>query len=449
MLIRFILENFSSFASQNEFSLIAGRQRIHPEHIVPVPNNDFRILRTGVLYGANASGKSNLVRAMAFAQQLVVLGTQVNDRIPVRQFLLDKKLKNGISLLQFTFLCNEKCFTFGFKVTTRQIQEEWLYEVVNGNEKLIFERFTDEEGNAKLKFNTELTAAADDKSFFELIARGTRANQLFLTEAVQRNVKQFTPVWEWFSKQLTIIFPGTRPKGIEFTIRDQQEIAPVFMNLLRAFDTGIVAIDSQEFLLDDNNNDLPDEVREDLERMIPDEKTNAYINFSGKLHYAVRRNDQGSLVALKLQAQHKMRDSDDKIRFDFSEESDGTQRIVDLLPAMTSLLSSNKVVIVDEIDRSLHPYVTYALFDLFLRESKQTGSQLIATTHAENLLTFKLLRKDEIWFVDKNIEGESRLFSLEEFNPRYDKDIMNSYMNGRFGAVPSIVRIKNPFTDVE
>lgn len=444
MLIRFIVENFSSFSSQAELSMVAGRQEIHPLHLIQSPGSDFKLLRTGVIYGANASGKSNLIKAMAFAKNLIIGGTAPMARIPVRPFLLDASKRTEPSVFQFSFCHNNDCYTYGFKLTSEKIVEEWLSQIVNGKDYLLFNRNTDSEGNAGITFAKQIISTADDKNFLTLIARGTRPNQLFLTESVQRNVKQFQPVWEWFARRLTIIFPDTHAVGIEFAIKEKNKIGPIFMGLLKMFDTGIVDLDAHELIVDSALPDMPPAMKNDLESDIKDNHTGVFITGPNNVRYAIRRNEKGELTALKLQARHPVRGSNEQISFDFSEESDGTQRIVDLLPALTSLLNEDKVIVIDEIDRSLHPHVTYALFQFFLNAGIQIKSQLIAATHAENLLTFKLLRKDEIWMIEKNKDGESRLYSLEEFKPRYDKDIMSGYMNGRFGAIPSIFMAQNP-----
>jgi AAA15 family ATPase/GTPase len=444
MLIRFIVENFSSFCSQAELSMVAGRQEIHPLHLIQSPENGFKLLRTGVIYGANASGKSNLIKAMAFAKGFIVHGTAPMARIPVRPFLLDAAKRTEPSVFQFSFCHNNGCYTYGFKVTAEKVIEEWLSQIVNEKENILFNRTTDAEGNANIKFAKQLISTADDRNFLSLIARGTRPNQLFLTESVQRNVKQFQPVWEWFTRRLIIVFPEMHALGLEFAFRQRSKIVPLFMNLLRMFDTGILDLDTQEMSIDSALPDIPEKTKSDLEASIPSDNHGVLIAGPSNIRYAVRRNEKGELVAIKLQARHPVRGSNEYISFDFTEESDGTQRLLDLIPVMTSLLSDDNVVIVDEIDRSLHPHVTYALFNYYLNSGTPRKSQLIATTHAENLLTFKLLRKDEIWMIEKNKDGESRLYSLEEFKPRYDKDIMSGYMNGRFGAVPSIFMSQTP-----
>jgi len=444
MLIRFIVENYSSFCSQAELSMVAGRQEIHQNHLVETQGNSLKLLRTGVIYGANASGKSNLIKAMSFAKNLIVNGTTPLGRIPVRPFLLDVSKRSEPSIFQFSFCHNNSCYTYGFKLTAEKILEEWLSEIVREKENMLFERTADSEGNAVMTFAKSLIVNAEDKNFLNLIARGTRSNQLFLTESIQRNVKNFMHVWEWFAQRLLIIFPDSHAVGIEFAFKDKNNIAPAFMNLLRTFDTGILGIDTNELPFDRSFGDVPPILKNDLESTIKDKTSGILIAMPNNKRYAVRRNEKGELMALKLQARHSVRGSNEQVSFDFSEESEGTQRLVDLLPALVSLLSGDKVIVVDEIDRSLHPNVIYALFDLFLREGVKFNSQLIATTHAENLYTFKLLRKDEIWMIEKNKDGESRLYSLEEFKPRYDKDIMSGYMNGRFGGIPSIYRGQKP-----
>lgn len=443
MLIRFIVENFSSFGGQAELSMVAGRQRIHQEHLTEISDNGFKLLRTATIYGANASGKSNLVKAMLFAKNFIVRGTSAMDRIQISPFLLDTALKNAPSIFQFSYCHKGKCYTYGFKVDSERVIEEWLMKLVNQKETALFERTTDIEGIARVNFASPIVSDPEEKNFLNLLARGTRPNQLFLTEAVLRNFKPFLDPWEWFAKRLLIILPDTTAMGLEFRFKNNSQIAPVFMELLRTFDTGILGIDTDEEPLDTLTG-IPVDERNKLESLVQGKHTKLLVRTPEGTHYALSRKESGETVALKLRTRHKMRDSGNTVVFDFSKESDGTQRIIDLLPAITGLLSEDKVIIIDEIDRSLHPHVAYALFDLFLQEGAQCHSQLIATTHSENLLTFKLLRKDEIWFINKNKDGESSLYSLEEFKPRYDKDILAGYMKGRFGGIPAIVKVTNP-----
>ena len=148
------------------------------------------------------------------------------------------------------------------------------------------------------------------------------------------------------------------------------------------------------------------------------------------------------MIALKLISKHKLKNSDEEIDFQIHEESDGTQRILDLLPALVSLINHDRIFVIDELDRSLHPLLIKEFTELFLEHSQKQKSQLIVTTHDATLLDLKTLRKDEIWFIEKNQSGESQLYSLEEFRIRYDKNIKKDYLKGRYGAIPIFMDLK-------
>ncbi len=149
-------------------------------------------------------------------------------------------------------------------------------------------------------------------------------------------------------------------------------------------------------------------------------------------------NRQNQLELFKLMTGHKIKDRPDEAFLDITAESDGTRRLIDLLPALHLLLRSGGVCIIDEFDRSLHPIISFKIIELFLNNQTGLDSQLIVTTHESGLLNLNLLRRDEIWFVEKNKDGASSLYSLEEFVPRYDSDVGKGYLHGRFGAIPVV-----------
>lgn len=138
-------------------------------------------------------------------------------------------------------------------------------------------------------------------------------------------------------------------------------------------------------------------------------------------------------------------DSDDgeEVLFDINEESDGTQRLLDIAPGLLDIFSTEKTYIIDELDRSLHADITTSIFKAFLNNTSDIHSQLIVTTHETNLLDLELIRRDEIWFVQKNKQGESSLYSLEEYQPRFDKDVRRGYLAGRFGGIPMLPNFDN------
>ena len=440
MLIRFITENFLSFNEMTILSLVSGKQRIHPNHKINIgtTSNTFNILRSAVVYGANASGKSNLIKSIHFARTLIIKGTQAKSNIGLTRFKLrDSNLKKA-SLFQFEIYCDHSMYNYGFKTTTESIEEEWLYEISkNGNMIPIFERIKDSY-TFHLKFKNK-----EEKQIFNFVSKGTRKNQLFLTESIDRNIPNFNSIFEWF-QNLTIITPDMSFAGLEARLHEgQAELADFIMDGLKRFDTGIQKLFLQVVEAIPSIIGLPIDLLEDIKN---DQKLSAgsyfYVHDSKNDDRIVLHKDvNNELKALKLKTIHKNIETGKEHIFDISDESDGTRRILDLLPALLNLSTKNQVYLIDELDRSLHPKLSKDFLTQFYKFAEGSNSQLIITTHETTLMDFELLRKDEIWFVEKNVNGESKLYSLEEFQPRYDKDIRRGYLLGRFGALPCLKSI--------
>jgi len=443
MLIRFFLENFLSFNEQIELSMIPGKSRLHPHHVIrDTRRKGIDILKSAVLYGANASGKSNLVEALAFARKLIVKGTNAKDEIQTKNFKLDKKNYRIPSKFQFDIKSNKKMFSYGFSVDRYQIHKEWLYEISKFKEKLLFERSRINNNKVNVKVGNITYSGKKEKDFLEYVALGTRPNQLFLTESIQRNVKHFMDIYDWFDKKLTIIFPSSVAKGIEFHFDSKSNEANVFLKFLRHFDTGISSLKTEKYNLDKDKTEIPESVVNDIRKNLKGKNERIFLSSNRNDRYTIYRDKDGQLIALKLISKHKLKNSDEEIDFQIYEESDGTQRILDLLPALVSLINYDRIFVIDELDRSLHPLLIKEFIELFLEHSQKQKSQLIVTTHDSTLLDLKTLRKDEIWFIEKNQSGESQLYSLEEFRIRYDKNIKKDYLKGRYGAIPIFMDLK-------
>lgn len=438
MLVRFVTENFLSFNDEVEFSMIAGKGRTLNKHIIKANGrNDIKLLRAGVIYGANASGKSNIIKAMAFAKNLIVNGTKPNKSIPVNPFRLDKESLNKPSKFQFDIKHNGCIYSYGFTLNSNKIISEWLYEIDKVKEKLIFERETLENNEVKIKFGNIKT---EDSQFLDFVARGTRKNQLFLTESADRNiknVKEFTNVYEWFYEVVNFIFPDSKYAHLVHQIKTDGTIS----DFLSLFDTGIIKLEPIEVDINKIVNDFPEEFKSKFLDILPEIKndTKGILNTDNVI-YGYSKNENGNLNMFKLMAKHKSKDPSNEVLFELNEESDGTQRLMDIIPILISMTLTSQVFIIDELDRSLHPLLISKFLDLYfkMKEINERNNQIIFTTHSSNLLDLDLLRKDEIWFIEKNNFGESSVYSLEEYNPRYDKDIRRGYLSGRFGAIPII-----------
>lgn len=440
MLIRFSVENFLSFKDEVEFSMIAGKTRSHPHHVIRsgkkgLPN----ALKAGVIYGANASGKSNLIKAMRFAQRLIVRGTKRRRAINITPFKFHSAYASKPSKFEFEFSCQTRFYNYGFLLDSDRIHEEWLYEMTPSTEKMIFERKTSPDGETSVEFANLKFETAKDREFLEFVARGTRSNQLFLTESLDRDVAYFEEVYNWFDNALVIVFPDTRRAELEIELTDH-EFKDALQETLQIFDTGISGIEMSDSDFEEDPR-IPEEIKRSISEMLSANKTeDAHVTFRGieGESYLLFLNEANELRALKLMTAHRLEDDDSFVLLEVGEESDGTQRLLHLIPVLMELLNSEKVFIIDELDRSLHPHISQQFIALFLSTKPEHKSQLIVTTHESQLLDLDLLRRDEIWFVEKDKNSASSVYSLEEFAQRNDKVVRKDYLMGRYGAIPLI-----------
>lgn len=448
MLINFIVENFLSFKEQQHFSMLAGlggKNKAH--HVIPKAHSrDVRLVKTGIIYGANASGKSNLVKAMHFAKQLVTRGTALGRIIQQQPFKLDTTTVDRPTRMEFEIKHKGQAYAYGFIFDELEIKGEWLYHITRNNQRMLFERkgkTFDLEPLLKKHKN------AEERQFLSFLAKGTPANQLFLTDIQGRNIQEnlshpddLLTVFDWFKNALTIIYPDTKAQGLEFELQQNEQLIQIYCEFLRYFDTGIDDIALEQKNLEDIP--FPEEIEEHIKSILLDqqsEKTSIlFDNPSDRVRYLLSKDEQEKIQAHKLTTVHRVANGragfNHQSHFDIHEESDGTQRIMDFIPMLIDLFKGGNVIVVDELERSLHPNLVYNLLEMFLKRSKGISSQLIATSHSPALLTQELLRKDEIWFVDKDAGGASSISSLEEYEVRFDKQIRGDYLYGRYGAVP-------------
>lgn len=445
MLIRFSVENFLSFSDRQKFSMLPGKGILKGEH-KSSRINGISVLKTAVLFGANASGKSNLIKAIDFGRRLVLKGTKPEKLIDYQKFRLNKESNNSNSRIEYEIQHKGKNYAYGFSFNHEAIEEEWLYQIGAKKEIKVFERDLSKKESFDLDFITQQLKKDDEKQFLRFIAKGTPNNQLFLTEIRTRKVKEnvskiddLLNVIDWFQNSLKIIFPDDKyNEGLKFELKQDEELLTIFEEFLSYFDTGINGVCLEK--VDSENIDIPksvlDRIKEDLLNK-KSENVRASILSSRNTTYFLSVKDN-EVVIEKFMTKHKIKNSATVEKFDTSDESDGTNRIMDFIPLLMDLLKGSNVFIIDEMERSLHPNLIYDLLDLFLSKAENVDSQLILASHESSLLTQKLLRKDEIWFIVKDNFGGSHLHSLEEYNIRFDKEIRRDYLLGRFKAIPRI-----------
>jgi len=429
MIVSFSIENWMSFKNPVSFSMISTRERQHGERITKIDKYQMRILPIAALYGGNASGKTNFFKALNFVKNLVVKGTQPDSMIAVEPFRLDDLSMEKPSHFKVELLVDDTVYEFSFTITRKAVIKEKLVKITSTSEKVLYNRM-----NNKPNFDKSL----NKDEFLHFAFRGTRNNQLFLTNSVSQNIDTFRPVYNWFKNNLILIAPDSRFGPFEYFIDEKHPLYNTMSKILPQLDTGIIHLGGEEVPFD--NIPLSDQLKTRLLEEIEEGKS-IRIGINNDERYIVSRIGD-DLIARKLISLHKKLDGSE-IKFDFSQESDGSKRIIDLLPAFLDIAESNsrKVYVIDEIDRSLHTLLTRQLIETYLDNCfSDSRSQLLITTHDILLMDQRLLRRDEMWVTERDINGVSNLFSFSEFKDvRYDKDIRKSYLLGRMGGIPRIL----------
>ncbi len=416
MLLNFTCSNFRSFRDAQTFSLLPGTTKNHRSHIIKFGVTD--ILSVSAIFGANASGKSNIYKAMKFSRDFI-LGYKIDE---TSYFRLDPTYKEKPSTFEYEFTLENRIYRYGFQIIISQhkVLGEWLWRLSDNNsveDELIFQRPVDND-----QFPVK---------FIKLKYRNSKFLVLTLIDEIRRNkdkqLAELFDIRDWFEHNLKIVSTNT---NLLHEIDYNEEQCLELGRLLSDFDTGI---DTTGFKLVSNakNSEFPKYKRDDLSI------SEHYVtkNKNEKTEAEVKEKDKSKKVWM-LVNQHSRSNE----LFMWYDESDGTRRLMDLAPIIISPMP-DVTFIVDELDRSLHPMVVYEFVRRFANVTpNQYRKQLIFTTHQTCLLDQALLRRDEIWFVQKNNEGNSELYSLEDYNERFDKNIEKMYLGGRYDAIPHINR---------
>lgn len=430
MIVSFTIENWMSFRDRVSFLMTASRERQHGARVPKLGKYQTRILPVAAIYGGNASGKTNFFRALSFAKTLVVQGSQPDSLIPVEPFRLNAKRAELPTRFAFELLIDETIYEFSFAVTSKAIVEEKLVLIRSTSEKVLYDR-----RDGKVTFDPSL---AKDK-FLDFAFGGTRDNQLFLTNSVSQKVDRFKPVYDWFKNSLLLIAPDSRFVPFEEFLNEGQPLYNTVNEMLPELDTGIAHLGSEEISFE--NVPMPEQLEARLKEEVKEGMTVRLVHEPGNERFVITRKG-GELIAKKLVSYHQKQDGTEA-KFEMRRESDGSRRVIDLLPAFLALseLTSKKVCVIDELDRSLHTLLTRRLLDTYLSScSAETRTQLLFTTHDVLLMDQELFRRDEMWVAERDSSGTSTLISFSEYKTiRYDKDIRKSYLQGRLGGIPRIL----------
>ena len=441
MIVSFSVANFRSFSSEETLSLVASNRMsgTHPAHALPIPDSNEKVLKTAVLYGANGAGKSNLFKALRYLETVALKSRKKNTGTGREVFRFGGDAAEP-SVFDLQFIAGEKLYRFGFKVDDVRITEEWLVRVIGAREKPLYERITDQTGNVTIEAKG---LAGVGKKLDALVTIGGPQNQSFLAtiNATLDELdvgQELGSILSWFNKSLTLIEPNAPFGPLGNLLSTDSEFLKFSSDFLKSSSTGVDRLDVvKKEITEEDLRGLLDEsvVASLLEGVREDEEGGALIRLGEGSELRIERTDENHYYSITIQAVHEHQ-SGTVIPLDLAQESDGTRRLLNLIPALHHLRTSHAAYFIDEIDRSMHPLLVFKFLEFFLKSCDGDQRQIIVTTHESNLLDLDLLRRDEIWFVEKDKDAASRLYSLVDFNIRKDLDIRKHYLFGRFGAVP-------------
>lgn len=440
MLVRLSVENFRSFDVKEEISMISSSKiQERSDHRIKIRQTN--ILRHGAVYGANASGKSNLVSVFAFFRTVLLEGLPVNCRNQYCRNRSENRERESMFEMQFT--AGDRFYAYGFSavLSKRMITEEWLYELMqDGSAHPVFER----KGSQAPVLGNTVRLSASERNRFSVYADDFAGHStgLFLTEMnrgkrydEKSGLLIFRTAFLWMTGNIVIIRPdmGMISTDSYYSKKSLEQIS----ELIRTFDTGVTKVETRTITPQQMSQMIPEEILNEIFNHL--QKQLNMTDLSGirmtwrmdEGFFSIRLSKTGEPEIRMLVLRHGSSDS----CFGFEEESDGTKRLFDLVGILTDD-HDDTLFVIDELERSLHPKLTEHFLRLFMDAHQNSRTQLIFTTHEASLMDQNLFRRDEIWFVERDSEDASHVYSLDRFKERYDRKLSKAYLEGRYGAIP-------------
>lgn len=413
MLVQFTVENFLSIRDKVYLSLEPSKDSEHPENLIT--KGDYKAVNSVAIYGANASGKSSLFKAITVA--LIMIrnsnNVQVTDKLPMTPFKFDFESRNKPTSFEFTFIAkDDRKYIYGFSATTEKVVEEYLYCYNTSKPTLLF----DLNENEKPKFNRAY------KVKLEAAYQMNTANKLFLATATTWNVECTKSPFEWLAESIDTFTDVMELGGSAFEkyrIDENRKYIEFTKNLLKQADINIssIEVDAKEVM---GGPALPFQIVVQGKIIPPNEGKHYDVEITTG-HTVVDENGEKTEFSLTLQ-----------------EESIGTQLLFFYGPLLEDAFEKGKTIVLDEIDKSMHPSLVKFIMNLFRDpDVNKNGAQLIVTTHETGILSLEMFRRDQIYFTEKDSKsGVTDLYSLDEFSVRKTENIEKGYLMGRYGAIP-------------
>lgn len=409
MLVQLSIENFMSVKEKVVFSMLASSDKELPENIIEGKKEKY--LKSAVIYGANASGKTNILKAI---NSVIIMIKNSNNMqpgmsLPIVPFKFDENYAKEPSSFEFIMVINDIKYVYGFVADCNRIYDEYLYYYPNGKETEIFERT---EVN---KFHYTIT----ERKLKDIQSKNME-NKFFLATATTWNYEKTKPVYDYITNGINVLFDYQQLKAISF-----EQYYNDITGELRNFSLNIL----NEAEININGYNVSNiEIPEEQLMAMPPELRAFFPKGAKGFNVTTSHNivdDSGNEKSMNL---------------DFEEESLGTKNIFILNPILLHVLKQGSLLVVDELDKSLHPFLVRYIVKLFNNSDyNKNGAQLIFNTHDTNLLSLNLFRRDQIWFTEKDYKkGATDLYPLDDFPVRKTENIQKGYLNGRYGAIPFV-----------
>ena len=437
MLLYFSVSNWGMIRHELNFSMVAEREQAHSGRLYPLSKFKRRVLPVAAIYGANASGKSTLIEALRFAQMYVLIGPRSRtDRIARKFYRLDRTYQNKPTAFSFVFEVDEDVFEYQFSVNDERVVAEELKQILSNDEKVIFSR----NENGLVEMNEPLKSSTNAKAYIE----GCSSNKLYVTNLINQGNTALSFVNQWF-ENIRILTPDQIFGAFNYYATDNSPLSTTGSQFFDVLKTGICGFVREE---------VPAEqfpVREEMKvwlRANPDKELP--IMSPMRDMFVARWDSVEQRVRLyQIKTTHKSLDGR-VVSFNVGQESEGTRRLINLLSFFKGLISNNRkgqsyICVIDDVDRSLHPSLIKRVLSDYL-DTLDAGcrTQLIFTSHAAELIDQSILRRDEINFLERSVQGTTSLSRLSDYRDergkavRFDALLKKRYLRGDFGGVPEL-----------
>lgn len=417
MLIEFSVTNYRSIKERQTLSMVSSpafKELESPNTFLSQQNEGTppRLVRSAVLYGPNASGKSTLIQALQFVKKQVLTSqkeSQAGDPIDTVPFKLTAESRAADSEFEITFVEQGVRYEYGFCCNRERFTEEWLFAYPLGRAQKWFHRVFDADAGKDIyKFSTSFLGGRKRQDW----ESQTRPNALFFSTAIQLNNEQLKPAFDWFKERLRV----ASKFGKSFTLQkcDKDDYRKRIVEFMNSADLSIADIKIEETVF--SADILPEKMSKAMRDDLIEKMKGKNLIKPIFLHYDINTKEF--------------------IEFEQDEESDGTRALFAFAGPWLDVLENQRVLVVDELDTSLHPLLVHHLVRQLHHDREGNTAQLIFTTHDTTLLSQKFLRRDQIWFMEKDKQSATQLYPLSDFSPRDTEAVERGYLNGRYGGIP-------------